>query len=75
MMTFEQSIEQLEAAIARVESPDTPLEEALEQYKTGIALAKQCGEALMKYEAEVTLLQKEADGLFTLTPFGGEMVK
>jgi exodeoxyribonuclease VII small subunit len=71
-MTFEQSIEKLAVLTEAVESPVTPLDEALALYKEGIALAKGCGETLSKYEAEVLLLQKEAEGVFSLNPFGGD---
>ena len=68
-MPFELSLEKLETLTAAIESPNTPLDEALTLYKEGIQLAKSCGEMLNHYEAEVLLLQKEADETFTLTPF------
>ncbi|MCL2602945.1 MAG: exodeoxyribonuclease VII small subunit [Defluviitaleaceae bacterium] len=73
-MTFEQSIEKLAVLTEAVESPVTPLDEALALYKEGIALAKECGETLARYEAEVTALQKEADGVFILKPFGEDLI-
>jgi exodeoxyribonuclease VII small subunit len=68
--TFEASMDKLAALTEAVEAPETPLEQALELYKEGIALAKSCGEALTRYEEAVMLLKREADGLFTLEPFG-----
>jgi exodeoxyribonuclease VII small subunit len=68
-MTFEQSIEKLETITEAIESPETPLDEALALYKEGIALAEQCGKVLSRYEAEVLVLQKEAEGVFALSPF------
>jgi exodeoxyribonuclease VII small subunit len=71
-MTFEASVEKLAELTERIESPATPLDEALALYKEGILLAKKCGEILSGYEAEVLALQKEAEGVFTLVPFSHE---
>ena len=70
--SFEASLQKLETIIEAIESPDIALDASLTLYKEGIALAKTCGEALTRYEAEVQILQKEADGVFTLTPFETE---
>jgi exodeoxyribonuclease VII small subunit len=67
-MNFEASIEKLVEITESIESPQTPLEEALRLYKEGISITKQCAETLSVYESEVFLLQKETDGLFTLNP-------
>jgi exodeoxyribonuclease VII small subunit len=67
--SFEASVETLEKIISDIESPATPLDESIDYYKAGIALAKRCGEVLSGYEAEVLLLQREADGVFSFTPF------
>ena len=69
--SFEASFELLSTIIEKIESPETPLDNALSLYKEGITIAKTCGEALATYEAEVLTLQKEADGVFLLPPFGG----
>jgi exodeoxyribonuclease VII small subunit len=71
-MTFENKIERVEEIIERVESNDTALEDALSLYKDGIALVKECGEVLQKFEEEVFVLQKSAEE-FVLKPFAGEL--
>jgi len=71
-MNFEKIIQQLETLTEAIESPKTQLDEALALYKEGIALAKQGGKTLTQYEAEVTRLQKDAEGIFTLSPFNSE---
>lgn len=68
-MTFETKMETLETIIEKIEAPDTTLDDSLTLFKEGIALAKACGEILSTHEAEVMTLQKEAENLFTLTPF------
>jgi exodeoxyribonuclease VII small subunit len=72
-MTFEASIEKLTELTEVIESPETPLETVLLLYKEGIALAKSCGETLNRYEAEVLTLQKEAEDVFALNPFKGDV--
>lgn len=65
--SFEQSLEQLAEIVEKVEDSGTSLDKAIELYKSGVALAKECGEVLRGYEAEVMVLQKDAEG-FTLEP-------
>ena len=71
-LSFEASLEKLEAIIEAIESPDIALDASLVLYKEGITLATACGDSLTRYEEEVQLLQKEADGVFALTPFSRE---
>ena len=49
---------------------DAPLEMAISLYKEGLALVVDCGSQLKKYEAEVLVLKKNADEMFSLEPFG-----
>ena len=69
-LSYEASMDKLEAIIEAIESPDIALDASLALYKEGIALAKTCGELLSRCEAEVLTLQKDADGVFALIPFG-----
>lgn len=58
---FEKAIGQLEEIVARLEGGDLTLEQALEQFERGVALAKDCREALTHAEQRVkTLTKKEA---------------
>lgn len=58
---FEKAIGQLEEIVARLEGGDLTLEQALEQFERGVALAKDCREALARAEQRVkTLTKKEA---------------
>lgn len=68
-ITFEEAMNRLEEIVETVESGDTTLEDAMSFYKEGLSLSKTCGELLNRYETEITLLQKEAEGLFTQKPF------
>ena len=49
---------------------DTPIEVAISLYKEGLALVEDCGSQLRKYEADVLVLKKNADEMFSLEPFG-----
>ena len=63
-LTFEQAYAQLEAIVARLESGELSLEESVELYEQGQALARLCGDLLDK--AELRVQQIADDG--TLAP-------
>ncbi|MCL1884496.1 MAG: exodeoxyribonuclease VII small subunit [Defluviitaleaceae bacterium] len=67
MKSFEEKLERLSQIVEQVEDSETPLDTAIELYKSGISIAKECGEVLRGYEAEVLTLRKQADE-FVLTP-------
>lgn len=50
---FEQSLEQLETIIERIESGAVGLEEAIREWERGIALVKHCREVLQKAEQRI----------------------
>lgn len=53
--TFEESLQELEQIVTRLEKGDVPLEDALAAFQKGMALSKQCQETLTK--AEQTLMK------------------
>ena len=62
---FEQAVAQLEAIIARLEVGELTLEQALEQFEHGVALVKDCRDALARAEKRVQVLM-EKDGRLAL---------
>lgn len=59
---FEKSLSELEALVERLEKGDLPLEKTLEHFERGIALTRNCQQALKAAEQKVEiLLQKSAD--------------
>ena len=59
---FEQSLADLESAVEKLEHGDLSLEDALQQFERGVALARQCQASLKQAEQKVEiLLQKSAD--------------
>lgn len=60
---FEKSLAELETLVERLEKGDLPLEKTLEQFERGIALTRNCQQALREAEQKVEiLLQKTEDG-------------
>jgi exodeoxyribonuclease VII small subunit len=69
-MTFEQALSALEAAVARLEAGNLPLEQAVALYEEGMRLAKICGERLDAAELRITRLATGEDGQIQETPMG-----
>ena len=53
---FEQSLAELEALVAKMESGEQNLDESLRAFERGIALYRQCQSALEQADARVKLL-------------------
>jgi len=70
--SFETDLARLTGIVDEVDNVNTPLETAISLYKEGLALAGKCGELLRTAEAEVLVLQKNAEDMFTLEPFEGK---
>lgn len=65
---FEQSLEELEKLVERLEKGDLPLEEALKTFERGVALARACQEALKSAQQKVEILRKRG-GQNEVEPF------
>lgn len=66
--SFEQSLTQLEALVAKMESGELALEDSLQAFEQGIKLTRQCQDALTKAEQRVELLL-EQNGASVAQPF------
>ena len=53
---FEESLTELEALVAKLEQGDVPLEEALKTFERGVALTRQCQNALRTAQQKVEVL-------------------
>lgn len=68
--SFEQSLNELQALVERLESGDLSLEESLSTFEQGISLTRECQSALQDAEQRVqvlleqngTLIEKPLDG-------------
>ncbi|MBW7982089.1 exodeoxyribonuclease VII small subunit [Enterobacillus tribolii] len=66
--SFEQALGELENIVARLESGDLPLEEALGEFERGVQLARQGQQTLQQAEQRVQILLND-DPSAPLTPF------
>ncbi|MEK8127523.1 exodeoxyribonuclease VII small subunit [Paenibacillus filicis] len=66
--SFEQAIEQLERIVARLESGDVPLEQAIELFQDGMKLSQLCGQKLEQVERKIEVLL-EQEGSLVKKPF------
>jgi exodeoxyribonuclease VII small subunit len=68
---FEHSLAQLEALVARMESGDLPLEEALQSFERGVQLTRECQRALLAAQQKVQILTQRPEGA-TLEDFAAD---
>ncbi len=68
---FEKSLADLEQIVTRMEAGELSLDESLQQFERGIALARACQQALQAAEQKVEILLKKSGGKteFEATPF------
>jgi exodeoxyribonuclease VII small subunit len=69
---FETTLAELEELVARMESGDLPLDEALRSFERGVQLTRECQAALQAAQQRVQLLTQTAAGpaLEDFTPDG-----
>lgn len=58
-MSFEESIEDLEQIVKKLDDGNLTLEESLEEFQKGIDAYKNCNEMLNKVEGKVKLIVEE----------------
>ena len=59
--TFEESLQELEQIVTRLEQGDVPLEEALTSFQQGMVLSKQCKDTLSNAEKALTKMMTDAN--------------
>jgi exodeoxyribonuclease VII small subunit len=60
--SFEAMMAALESLVARLESGDLPLEDALRAYEEGVSLVRRLNERLNDAERKIEVLSRERDG-------------
>ncbi|MCP1727131.1 exodeoxyribonuclease VII small subunit [Natronospira proteinivora] len=65
---FEQSLNELEALVERLEGGDLSLEESLKAFESGVALTRQCRDALTQAEQKIQKLSGNGEDT-ELSPF------
>jgi exodeoxyribonuclease VII small subunit len=68
-LTFEEAFAELEGLVAKLESGDLPLEEALALFERGQALAEHCHQLLQDAELKLRRLQQDEGSEFTMEDF------
>jgi exodeoxyribonuclease VII small subunit len=63
---FEASLAELEALVARMESGEMPLDEALKSFERGVQLTRECQSALVAAQARVQQLVERPEGATTV---------
>lgn len=58
-LSFEESLEKLEAIVKKLESGEVPLDEAITNFNEAMMLAKTCDEKLKNAEEAITKLVKD----------------
>jgi len=71
---FEKSLAELEQIVARMEAGDLSLDQSLQQFERGVALARECQQALQVAEQKVEILLKQSgsEAGFTTATFDSE---
>ncbi len=70
--SFENLFSELEAAVAKLEAGDLPLDESLALFQRGMELAKKCGEMLDQAELRIKELVPQANGEVGMEDFEEE---
>lgn len=65
---FEDAMRDLDVIVARIESGELGLEEALAAFEQGIALVRLLNDKLNLAEKQVEILSRDADGALRLQP-------
>ncbi|WP_026376960.1 exodeoxyribonuclease VII small subunit [Aestuariibacter salexigens] len=61
-LSFEQSMQELESIVARMEAGELPLEEALQSFERGVKLARHGQAKLKQAEQKVQMLMQNQEG-------------
>ena len=60
MLTFEERLQQVEALIAKMESGEMPLEEAMQQYEAGLNALNALEKELTAAQQRLTVLRQQS---------------
>ena len=58
---MEQSFEELEEIITKLENPDISLDDSFKLYNTGVGLLKACNDSIDKIEKQMILLNENGE--------------
>jgi len=61
-LSFEAALKELETIVGRLESGETPLQDAIDLYERGNALRQRCAERLDAAQARIEAIRLDAEG-------------
>ena len=67
--SFETDLEKLETIVTTLEAGKLPLNEALQQFESGVALVRKCEKTLHDAERKIEILVRGMDGNMEAQPF------
>lgn len=70
-MSFEDTLDRLNAIVAALEGDALPLGDALALFEEGVARLRDASGELARVDAKLSLLVEQADGSFELAEFAG----
>jgi exodeoxyribonuclease VII small subunit len=70
-VTFEQSLERLDAIVVRLQRDDVTLEDALTLFEEGVGRVRDAAAALAKAETQVQALVEQPDGALDVADLAG----
>ncbi len=66
--SFEEALKKLESIVEAMESDDLPLDQLIQRFEEGAALAKLCQDRLSEAEVKVRRLEESLDGVLVAQP-------
>ncbi len=66
--SFEEALKKLESIVEAMESDDLPLDQLIQRFEEGAALAKLCQDRLGEAEVKVRRLEESLDGVLVAQP-------
>lgn len=60
-LSFEEAMEELEEVVTKLETKELSLSESLDQFATGVKLAKFCSTKLEQAEEKIRIIEQEAN--------------
>lgn len=68
-LSFEAALEQLQQTVKKLESGELTLEQALQNFESGVKLTRHCQQQLSAAEQKIELLTQAQEGRIDAQPF------
>jgi exodeoxyribonuclease VII small subunit len=68
-MKFEESMQELEEIVRKMETRNLPLDDALNLFEKGVKLSRLCSKKLEAAQSKIEILTKSKDGELLTQPF------